>query len=73
MRLFHIFMRDPTGAVLNARNCLFRSSCARQEGKMTSFYKVFIYLLATYATDDIIDEAEMDIINFKQSANQSAV
>lgn len=39
----------------------------QQEGTLTTCYEVNRYLLETYTTDDVIDEAEGEITNFKQS------
>lgn len=66
MGLFTLFMKQTTGTALDARTCLSRSSCARQEGNLTSYCEAVNYLLPTYLTDDIIAEADMDVINFKQ-------
>lgn len=39
---------------------------------ISSYCEVLNYLLATYATDKFIAEANMDIINFKQCADKNA-
>lgn len=44
-----------------------------QKGKLTSYCEVVNFLLTTYATDDIIAAANMDIMKFEQPAGQSAV
>lgn len=45
----------------------------RQEGNLMSCYEVFNYFLGTYATDDIIADADMNIMSFKQPTGQDAV
>lgn len=44
-----------------------------QEGNLIAHREVVNSPLATYATEDIIAEADMDIINFKRPAGQSIV
>lgn len=45
----------------------------RQEGCLTSYCEVVNYLLTIYATDDVITEAEADILNFKQTQSMTAM
>lgn len=71
--LFHFTMKKPAGAALNACTCLSSSSCERQEGKLTPYCKIVNYLLATHAIEDIIAEADMSLMNFKQPDSQGAV
>lgn len=51
--------------------CLFSSRTARQEGKLISYFQVEIYLLESKANDNIISEANMDIMNYKQTAGRA--
>lgn len=67
-----LFHEKTAGAALNARTFVSSSSCTCQEGKLKSYWEVVNYLLATYATDDINAETDMDIMNFMQLAGQSA-
>lgn len=55
-------------------DCIFLPTLSHtcQEGKLTSCWKVVNYLLETYAKDDIIVEAYMDITNFKPPAGEWA-
>lgn len=73
MWLFHFFMTAPADAELNSRTWQSSSSNVRQDGKLTSFCKVKILLLATFATDDIVTEADVDIRNLKQPAAPSPI
>lgn len=73
MWLFHIFMKKPVKAALNACTCLSSSSQAHKEGGLTSYCHVVKYLLATYGTDDIIAEAEMDMMNVNERDGWSTV
>lgn len=66
-------MKTPPGAALYARPCQPSSSWVRQQEKLKSYCKVSNYLLATYAMDDIIVEADMNIMSLKQPAGPSKV
>lgn len=67
------FHKNFVGAALNALPSLSSSIRARQEEKLTSCCKVVIYLLTLYAMDDIIDQADNDIMNFNRATGRSAV
>lgn len=56
-----------SGSALSARTYLESATRAWQEGKFTSYSKVINYLLATYAIEDFISDAdmEMDMVNSK--------
>lgn len=71
--LFHFFMKKRAGEALNARTSLSSLSCAGQEGELTLYCEVVKHMLATYAIDDIIAKASMDIMNFRHGASQRAV
>lgn len=43
------------------------------EGTLTTYHQVVNYMLETYATDNVIAEAEAGITNFKQPARSTAV
>lgn len=66
-------MQKSAGAAFNVRARLSSSSGSRQEGQLTSYCQVVNYLLPTYAADVIIAEADLNIVNLKQPAGQSAV
>lgn len=66
MWLFHVFMKELVGAALSAGRCLASSRWSHKEGKLTSYFQVSSYFVNTYATDDIIVEADVDNINYRQ-------
>lgn len=66
-------MKKPAGPALNTRTCLCSPSRTRKGGKLTSYWKVVNYFLETYATDDTISEAGLDIMNLKQPAEKGVV
>lgn len=49
------------------------SSRTHQEGKLASYCQAVNYLLATNATDNVIAEDDLEIMNFRQPAGLSAV
>lgn len=65
MWLFHFFIKNLTGATLGVIICLSSPGCARQEGKLTSYCQVVIYLQPVYETEDIIAKAEVENAHFK--------
>lgn len=73
MWVFHIFLKTPAGATLNASTSLSSSGVTRQEGESLSYCAVVNCFLAAYTTCDITVVADRDIINFKQPTGQSAV
>lgn len=72
-RLFYFFMRKPAGANCNERTCLFSSSSARQEGKLTSYSGVLKCLLGTSANNKIMLETNMEIMQLWQRESQKAM
>lgn len=58
-----LFMKSPAGSALSARTNFISSCRSGQEGKLTSYSQGVNYLLKTYATDDIIVEANREIIS----------
>lgn len=72
MWLHPLFLGKAAGVALNVRTCLSSSSNARYKGKFTSYWEVLNYLLPTYTTGYIIEQVDMDIINFKQPTVQRA-
>lgn len=69
----HFLNGKPAGAALNTDTRLSSLSRARQDGNLTSDCQLVKSLLLTYAAIDIISEAEMDIMNFKQPPGNSAI
>lgn len=59
-------MKKPAGAPLSARTCLTSSRRSLREGKLTSYRQMVKYLLNIYGKDDIVVEADADIIIYKQ-------
>lgn len=72
MQLLHFFMKKTARAKLKARPSMSSSSCSSQHRNLKSYCEVVNYLLVTYATDNIIANAYMDVTNFKQPPGQSA-
>lgn len=60
------FMKTSIDVALSARLCVTGSRRSCQEVKLTSNSQVAKYLLKKYETDNIIAEADTDIINYKQ-------
>lgn len=73
MCLFHNLVKKPAGPAINAYTCLCSRSRARQERKLASYLQVLDYLFETNATDKIIVEAGLEILNFKKPAIQRGV
>lgn len=67
------FYEKPAGACLNARACLTSSCRPHKGGKLTSYCQVVHNLLNNYATDNIIVEANADIMNYKQPQDLNAI
>lgn len=61
-----LFGNKAAGATLSARKCLIRSRQFQQEGKLTSYCQVVNDLLSVYATDNIVTDADVDIMKYKQ-------
>lgn len=72
MFILHLYEK-PAEASLNANTCMSILCRARQKKELTSYCKVVNNLLATYSTDDILAEVDIDIMSIKQLAGQSAV
>lgn len=51
---------------------LSSSGRTSQEGKLTSYFELISPLLATYVANNGTPEDDMDFMNFKQTAGQSA-
>lgn len=68
-----LFHEKPAGPTLNGRTCLSSSSCARQESKLKLQLEAVNCLLAIYATNEIITEAYIKVMNVKQPAGQIPV
>lgn len=66
MWLLPFFMKKQGAATLDSRFSLrFRSSRKRQkEGTLTTYWEEVIYMLETYATDNIIAETDSKIMRF---------
>lgn len=60
MWLFHFYKKRPAGATLRTPACVSSSSHAREVCELKSYCKFVNYLLATYITDDINTETNMD-------------
>lgn len=73
IKLFQHFMKDPAKSALVHSVCDTKEDDPQQDGKLTTHCQVVHYLLTTYATDDLIAEAEADINNFKEPKGISAV
>lgn len=66
MWLLQHFMKDPSKAALTHRMCTTENDDPQKEGNMTTYCQVVNHRLVTYATDEIIAEAEAKITNFEQ-------
>lgn len=73
MWLFQYFMKDPAKAAVAHRLCAKEDQNSQKEGKLTIYCQVVNYLLATYAIEDMIAEAEAEIMSFKQPEYVSVV
>lgn len=56
-------VKNPVCAALSAQTCFTSSWQPCQEEKLTFYFQAVNYLLCTYATDDIIAKAYVNIIN----------
>lgn len=65
------FMKRPAVAATTARLSLNPKSSKNRtkEGILTTYRQVANHLLETYVTDDVIDEADKDILRFTQPPN----
>lgn len=63
--LFQHLMKDPFKAAPTHRLCTSVNEDLHEEEKQTTYCQVVTYLLATYATDHVIAEAEAEITDFK--------
>lgn len=63
--LVPLFHEKSVRAALNVPTSQSSSSRARYERKLTSYFEVVNYLLATYETGDSIAETHINIMNFK--------
>lgn len=70
---FHLFVKKSSRAAVRACRCLSRSNRVREERELTWYCQVVNYLLSIWALVNIISEASMEMINFKQSTDQSAL
>lgn len=66
MWLLRYFMRDQIKSALAHRVCATKEDDPQKERKLMTYCKVVSYLIATYASDDVMANAEADITNFKQ-------
>lgn len=71
--LFPHFVEKQAKAALSYRMSTTESNTIDKEGILTTHWQVFNYVLEAYTTDDVIAEAESDIMNYKQPKNMSAV
>lgn len=69
---FQNFFKERAKAALIHRVCTTRKDDSQSEGRLTTYCQVVCYLLATYATDNVIAEAKANITSFYQSENKSA-
>lgn len=60
-RLLHFFICNPVASIINNQISLCNSSTKSVEGAIYSYCDVLNYLLATYATDDLIAEAVKEL------------
>lgn len=68
-----ILMMKPTVPAFYPPTRLFNLSSTRQEGNWTSDFEEITYWLVTYASCNIIAEADMDIMNLGQLVRQILV
>lgn len=73
MWLFHFFIWYLELSTTSAQNCFPDSSNTLQRGVFYSYCDVVDYLLATYATDNVIAEGGHNITNCSYPPNQSYV
>lgn len=65
MFLLPLFVEEPAKAPFSYQRSARRSNTTDKEELLTSYWQLVNYLPETYATDDIIREAEADILNYK--------
>lgn len=70
MWLFCHFIKEPTKASIVRRVGGLFEDDAHKEGKLKRYYQAVNYLLETYATDDVIVEAEAEITNYNEPGNR---
>lgn len=56
--MFDKFLQDPAKEILILRVTSPETFVQDKDGKITNYSDVFIYLLDTYASEDVIEEAE---------------
>lgn len=66
-------MKVPIKATLSYRIHATDDSTTHKYWTLTTYCRMFSYLLETYATDDVIAEAEGEIMYYKQPENMSAI
>lgn len=67
------FMKDSVKAALAHWVCATEDEDLQKKPKLTSFCQILNYLLATYATGDVIAETKTEITKIKQAEYLSAV
>lgn len=70
---FHHVIRESDKAALLHQVTAVNKKDHQKEVKLTIFWEVVNYLLATYAIDSVIVEAEVESVNFRQPAMMTAV
>lgn len=70
MWLLKAFMDEPARSSLSMRLSHPKSGKAKK-GKLTSYSEAINYLLQTYASDDVVAEAEADLRHFVQNRSMS--
>lgn len=73
MWLISHFTREPFIAALSHRVTTGHKKDLQRERKITTYFQVASYLMEAYATNDIIDEARYDAVNFKKLAGMTSV
>lgn len=73
MCLCQHFMKDQGKAALEYRICASNEDDPEQEGRLTTYCQIVIYLLAIYASNNVIAKAEADITNFMETEGMSSV
>lgn len=70
---FPLFMMNPAGVALSARTCLISSRRSRQERRFVSHCQVIYYLLKSYASDDLVAEANADTFTYRHPQDLNAI
>lgn len=73
MRMFPHFIPEPTNAAFSYRVTAENKKKYRQEAKLAAYFQMVNYLLGTYATDDVICEAEAETVHFRRPIGIAAV